>query len=163
MTATGVLAVFLAAVSVLALMCEACEERAASPFGFPFAHKPVLAAGSAVPQPLAPDDATPSIRPKLVRRHAPAYPVEALRGDKEGWVTLKFQIAPDGVPFNAAVHESSDPVFETASLQAVVKCQYEPAPPGSNLYGGRWFYMRYRFQFEGTPIAPSGQAPDTTD
>lgn len=169
----------LEAAAVLALMCEACEERAGNPFGFPFSRAPGSAGSVAAPvspegtkppkkpvqtpvRALAPDDATPDIRPKLIRRHAPAYPSDALREDKQGWVTLKFQIAPDGVPFNASVHQSSDPVFNGPSLAAVVKCRYEAAPKGANLYGGRWFYVRYRFQFDDTPIAPGGQLPDTT-
>lgn len=162
--------------AVLALACKACEERGGYPFGFPFAHKPGEGSDAGPAQPaaekptpapqkiekLAPDDATPVIRPKLIYRHAPRYPIEALKNDKEGWVTLKFQLAPDGVPFNPAIHASSDPVFDAPSLSAVVKCRYEAAPAGSNLYGGRWFYVRYKFQFEGTPIAPGGQLPDSS-
>jgi TonB family protein len=169
----------LEAAAVLALMCEACAERAGNPFGFPYAHKAAAGGQTAAPpyepqtqspqpavqtppRPLGPDDATPVIRPKLIHRHAPAYPVDALREEKQGWVTLKFQISPDGIPFNAIVHQSSDPVFDAPSLAAVVKCRYETAPQGSNLYGGRWFYVRYRFQFDDTPIAPGGQLPDTS-
>jgi TonB family protein len=105
----------------------------------------------------------PVVRPKLIRRNAPQYPPLALRDGVEGWVTLKFQLSPEGVPFNQAVHQSSDLVFDQASLRAVAGCRYEPAPKGSNLYGGRWFYIRYRFLVEGSPLPPNGQLPDTSD
>lgn len=157
------------AFAVVLTACIACEERGGSPFGFPFAHKPVSAAvasGNApapVVAPLGPDDSTPKIRPKLIYRHAPDYPPRALRDGVEGWVTLKFQLTPEGVPFNQAVHQSSDRVFDDPSLRAVIKCRYEAAPAGSNLYGGRWFYVRYRFLLEGSPLPPGGQLPDGTD
>jgi TonB family protein len=166
----------LATVAALALMCEACEERAASPFGFPFARAAASAspapAGEATPPPMmdkdgpktkhvpAPQtqtDDAPAISPKMIKRVEPVYPFQALRDELEGRVVVKFQIAPDGVPNNLSIVQSGHAVFDQPVLRALSQSRFEPEPPGKPIYGGRWFKQPYSFRMEVSP--PANSAP----
>jgi TonB family protein len=147
--------------AILVSMCEACAERAASPFGFPYASKQVheTPAQQTAPAPKSMMQAGDSaaIQPKMIKRIEPAYPFKALREGTEGRVVVRFQIAPDGVPFNMAIQSSSNPVFDEPVLRAFSQSRFEPEPAGMPIYGGRWFQQPYAFRFEDEAPAASGQ------
>jgi bla regulator protein blaR1 len=59
-------------------------------------------------------------------RIAPVYPPEALQGGLEGFVTLEFTVTRDGMPSDISVVESSSPLFEQPSIDALSKWRYRP-------------------------------------
>jgi protein TonB len=63
-------------------------------------------------------------------RFSPVYPEEAQRRELEGWVRVRYDVSPDGKVLNVVVEESSDPVFEQASIDAAYKFVYPPLGPG---------------------------------
>ena len=57
----------------------------------------------------------------------PQYPPQAQQKRLEGWVHVRFTISTAGSVEDAAVVESSHPVFERSALQAVAKWKYQPS------------------------------------
>lgn len=127
---------------VLTIACKACEERGGYPFGLPVAH------GTSVQAETTVQVDTPTPQPKMLKRVEPVYPFRALRDNLQGRVVIRFQIAPDGMPFNMTIVETPDPVFGPAALAALGQSRFEPEPPGKPIYAGRWFQQPYRFQIE---------------
>ncbi|WP_201313236.1 energy transducer TonB [Dyella sp. EPa41] len=76
---------------------------------------------------MAPNDATGSAAPVLTRRVEPAYPAEARRTRRQGWVDVIFTVQPDGSVAGASVADA-DPryVFDRAALAAVGRWQFTP-------------------------------------
>lgn len=77
--------------------------------------------------PGTPADAAASAPPMLTRRIEPAYPAEARRTRRQGWVDVTFTVQPDGSVTGAAVADA-DPkyVFDRAALTAVSRWQFSP-------------------------------------
>ncbi|WP_199097727.1 energy transducer TonB [Dyella sp. ASV21] len=90
----------------------------------------VEAAPRQVAKPRAPAlaDATGSAAPVLTRRVEPAYPAEARRARRQGWVDVVFTVQPDGSVSGASVADA-DPkyVFDRAALAAVSRWQFTPS------------------------------------
>ncbi|QNK03381.1 energy transducer TonB [Dyella telluris] len=65
--------------------------------------------------------------PVLVHRVEPAYPPEAKRTRRQGWVDVAFTVQPDGSVIGATVSDA-DPkyVFDRAALSAVSRWQFSP-------------------------------------
>lgn len=77
--------------------------------------------------PAAVADASGAAAPVLTRRVEPAYPAEARRTRRQGWVDVTFIVQPDGSVTGAAVADA-DPkyVFDRAALAAVARWQFSP-------------------------------------
>jgi TonB family protein len=64
---------------------------------------------------------------RVVTRVRPVFPRAAAAYDQEGWVAMKYHVAPNGVPFNIRVVKSSpEGVFEQASVAAITRWRYAP-------------------------------------
>ncbi|MDR3444026.1 MULTISPECIES: energy transducer TonB [unclassified Dyella] len=72
-------------------------------------------------------DATGGSAPVLTHRVAPAYPPDAKRTRRQGWVDVTFMVQPDGSVTSASVTDA-DPkyVFDRAALSAVSRWQFSP-------------------------------------
>jgi TonB family protein len=57
---------------------------------------------------------------------APIYPPPAAARGLEGYVVAKYTVATDGTTKDIEIVESSDPVFENASIESVEKYRYRP-------------------------------------
>ncbi|RDI99072.1 energy transducer TonB [Dyella solisilvae] len=79
------------------------------------------------PKPAAIVDANGTTLPVLTHRVEPAYPVEARRTRRQGWVDVIFTVQPDGKVAGASVADA-DPkfVFDRAALAAVSRWQFIP-------------------------------------
>ena len=92
---------------------------------------PVEAAPRIVARPRTPPaavaDTSGVAAPVLTRRVEPAYPAEARRTRRQGWVDVTFIVQPDGSVSAAAVADA-DPryVFDRAALAAVSRWQFSP-------------------------------------
>jgi TonB family protein len=155
----------LEAAAVFAFMCKACEEQAGNPFGFGVgrsAYRSVSADSAPVIKGVSPASSTPGpatddsaiVVPKFVKRVSPEFPAQALRDGVEGRVVAKFQIAPDGVPYNVKIERSDDPVFDQTVIRALSRSRFAPEPA---LYSGRWYKQPYSFRME--EAAPSHPTP----
>ena len=60
-----------------------------------------------------------------VVRVEPAYPVAASSRNLEGFVTVQFDVNPDGTVTNVTVVESSSQVFERAAIKAAKKFRFK--------------------------------------
>jgi TonB family protein len=65
--------------------------------------------------------------PVLTDLVTPEYPQEATREHIEGTVMVKIVVRADGSVENAAVLNSSHPVFEVPAVNAALQCQFKPA------------------------------------
>lgn len=76
----------------------------------------------------APVDVTAGASPVLTHRVEPAYPAEARRARRQGWVDVVFTVQPDGSVSGASVADA-DPkyVFDRAALAAVSRWQFAPS------------------------------------
>ncbi len=74
---------------------------------------------------LAPSDPCENLTE--VRQVPPRYPADAVSVGKEGWVKLKYHVAPDGSVFNVRVVAASpEGVFERSSAEAMQHWRYAP-------------------------------------
>jgi len=77
--------------------------------------------------PPAPAPAGETHAAQLVKSAAPAYPPEAVRGHKDGWVQVEFTVDPNGQVTDAKVANSDPPrLFNTAALDAVRRWTFKP-------------------------------------
>jgi len=94
----------------------------------PAAPKPAAAAPPPVaeaPAPAAPAGETHAAQ--LVKSAAPAYPPEAVRARKDGWVQVEFTVDPNGQVTDAKVANADPPrLFNTAALDAVRRWTFKP-------------------------------------
>jgi protein TonB len=75
------------------------------------------------------------VRPQLRKRPYPNTPSRALAAGVQGWVCVRYTIAPDGHISEAMVYSASPSGwFEEAALESVYRWQYEKSQ-GS----GPWF------------------------
>lgn len=93
----------------------------------PAAPKP---APAAPPPPVAEAPAAPvgeTHAAQLVKSAAPAYPPEAVRARKDGWVQVEFTVDPNGQVTDAKVANADPPrMFNTAALDAVRRWTFKP-------------------------------------
>jgi TonB family protein len=73
-----------------------------------------------------PDPANLSGEYLPISRGAPIYPPPAAARGIEGYVVVKYTVATDGTTKDIEVVESSDTIFETASIESVQKYRYKP-------------------------------------
>jgi TonB family protein len=64
--------------------------------------------------------------PRTRAQAAPVYPSEARRQGLAGEVWVEFMVDEDGRVLNPRVVRSSDAMFESATLNAVLKWRFEP-------------------------------------
>lgn len=78
-------------------------------------------------RPAATADATGAAVPVLTHRVEPAYPPEAKRTRRQGWVDVTFTVQPDGSVSGASVADAEPKyVFDRAALAAVSRWQFSP-------------------------------------
>jgi protein TonB len=72
-------------------------------------------------------DSSGAVAPTLTRRVEPAYPPDARRTRRQGWVDVTFTVLPDGTVSGANVADA-DPryVFDRAAISAVARWQFTP-------------------------------------
>jgi len=91
---------------------------------------PVEAAPSSAVRPRPSITATASVggsAPVLMHRVEPAYPPEAKRTRRQGWVDVTFTVQPDGSVVGVAVADAEPRyVFDRAALSAVSHWQFSP-------------------------------------
>lgn len=92
--------------------------------------KPTPAAPAPPPVAEAPAPAAPAgeTHPaQLVKSAAPAYPPEAVRSKKDGWVQVEFTVDANGNVTDAKVANADPPrLFNTAALDAVRRWSFKP-------------------------------------
>lgn len=101
---------------------------------------PAAPASPAVPTPeMIPTPASPPAVPRmeetapappraLTKKVRPAYPDEARRQGLNGSVLMELVVDAQGAVSQAKVVESSDPIFEASSLEAVKHWRFEATP-----------------------------------
>jgi len=98
------------------------------PAATPAPPKPAAAAPPPVaeaPAPAAPVGETHAAQ--LVKSAAPAYPPEAVRAHKDGWVQVEFTVDANGQVTDAKVANADPPrLFNTAALDAVRRWTFKP-------------------------------------
>lgn len=79
------------------------------------------------PATVATVDASGNGAPVLTRRVEPAYPADARRMRRQGWVDVTFIVLPNGTVANASVADA-DPkyMFDRAALSAVARWEFSP-------------------------------------
>ncbi|TVP81046.1 MAG: energy transducer TonB [Puniceicoccaceae bacterium] len=65
-------------------------------------------------------------RPEVVRQNAPMYPPNARREGLSGYVRVSFVIDQNGAVVSVRVISSSDPVFESPTIDAVRQWRFTP-------------------------------------
>jgi protein TonB len=85
------------------------------------------------PTPGPPPGATPGVTGFMhdgplvaMIRVEPTYPARAAASGLEGFVTVRFDVNPDGSVSNITVLESSHRIFETAAIKATRKFRFRP-------------------------------------
>jgi TonB family protein len=129
-------------------VCVACEQAGGNPFGHPFFGPKSWKSDAGAPPAPASDDTAAPVTPKMIKRIEPQYPPSALNGEIEGRVVVRFQIAPDGAPFNVAIESSDNTVFNSEVMYALRNSRFAAEKPGLPLYAGRWYRQPYAFKLE---------------
>jgi len=90
--------------------------------------KPAAAAPPPVAEAPAPAAPVGESHPaQLVKSTAPAYPPEAVRAKKDGWVQVEFTVDANGQVTDAKVANADPPrMFNTAALDAVRRWTFKP-------------------------------------
>jgi protein TonB len=65
--------------------------------------------------------------PVLTSYEQPTYPEQAKQAGLEGRVNVKILVGIDGSVERVTVLNASEPIFETAALEAASRCQFKPA------------------------------------
>ena len=132
-----------AAAAAAAAKAAAATQAPAAPAATapaPAAAAPVASAtppAAATPKPTPPPPAetpAPAAAPagethpaQLVKSGAPAYPAEAVRAHKDGWVQVEFTVDANGNVTDAKVANADPPrLFNTAALDAVRRWTFKP-------------------------------------
>lgn len=61
-----------------------------------------------------------------LRRIPPTFPPRFLEGNHSGYCKMKFDVSPDGQPFNVSAEMCTDNVLYRESIRTVERWQYEP-------------------------------------
>jgi len=129
-----------AAAAAAAAKAAAATQAPAAPPAATAAATPAPAAPAPAPKPVAPTPAPPvaeapapaapageSHPAQLVKSAAPAYPPEAVRAKKDGWVQVEFTVDANGQVTDAKVANADPPrLFNTAALDAVRRWSFKP-------------------------------------
>ena len=92
----------------------------------------------------------PGINAAYLRNPAPRYPDAARRSGDQGTVTLRVQVARDGVAARVAVEKSSgSPHLDAAALEAVKAWRFSPARRGGDTIES-WMLVPIVFRLDGT-------------
>lgn len=95
--------------------------------------------------PAAVADANGNSAPVLTHRVEPAYPPDAKRTRRQGWVDVIFTVQADGSVAGATVADSEPRyVFDRAALNAVSRWQFTPGTQGGQAVASQ---MRQRIEF----------------
>ena len=81
-------------------------------------------------------------------RVRPTYPVRALTQNIEGFVTLAFDVTPEGAVINVIVLESSHGIFEKAAIAAVYRFRFKSRVVDGIPVGTVGLRNRFRFEIE---------------
>jgi len=107
---------------------------------------PKAAVRARTPAPVAAvADANGTSTPVLTHRVEPAYPPDAKRTRRQGWVDVTFTVEPDGSVIGATVADA-DPkyVFDRAAINAVSRWQFTPGTQDGKPVA---LQMRQRIEF----------------
>lgn len=130
-----------AAAAAAAKAAAATQAPAAAAPSATAAATPAPAAATPAPKPATPTPAPPPVAEapaaaapagethaaQLVKSTAPAYPPEAVRAKKDGWVQVEFTVDPNGQVTDAKVANADPPrLFNTAALDAVRRWTFKP-------------------------------------
>ncbi len=64
--------------------------------------------------------------PSLIRFATPSYPEAARMAKLEGEVKLRVQISPEGKPIQVRIIDSTNPQFNEAAIEAIMKSEFSP-------------------------------------
>ena len=81
-------------------------------------------------------------------RVQPAYPATAQSRGIEGFVTVRFDVTPDGLVTNVAVVESSHSIFEKAAVKAAHKFRFKPEVVDGIPIATKGVAYRFRFEMD---------------
>lgn len=72
-------------------------------------------------------------KPKAQKQAQPRYPTAARRAGKEGFVVAEFIIDATGATTDIQIQQSSDPIFNQPSIEAIRKWRFTPGKKGSRV------------------------------
>jgi TonB family protein len=64
--------------------------------------------------------------PSLIRFATPSYPESARMAKLQGEVKLRVQISPEGKPIQVRIVDSTNPQFNEAAIEAIMKSEFSP-------------------------------------
>ena len=72
-------------------------------------------------------------KPQVQKQAQPSYPSAARRAGKEGYVVAEFIIDANGATTEIQIKQSSDPVFNQPSIEAIQKWRFTPGKKGNRV------------------------------
>ncbi len=81
-------------------------------------------------------------------RVQPAYPPIAASRGIEGFVTVRFDVTPEGLASNVTVVESSHAIFERAAVKAAHKFRFKPKVVDGTAVASTGVVYRFRFEMD---------------
>jgi len=83
-----------------------------------------------------------------VVRVQPTYPIRALAQNIEGYVTVGFDVSPEGSVINVLVLDSSHAMFEKAAIEAAYRFRFKSRVVDGIPVGTTGLRNRFRFEIE---------------
>ena len=93
-------------------------------------------------------------QPRLLHWRPADFPVDRLRVEEEGTVSLVLQVAPDGRVTGSEVMSSRHPDFTEAAREAAAKWRFDPPGEALEVGAGFWFHGNWSY-----PRAPEIPCP----
>jgi protein TonB len=125
------------------------DERYSAAVGAEVAEPAAAAIPSEASRPAAVSAAPPGFHAAYLSNPAPRYPETARRSGEQGTVTLRVQVARDGMASRVAVEKSSgSPHLDAAALEAVKAWRFTPARRGADAVES-WMLVPIVFRLEG--------------
>ena len=72
-------------------------------------------------------------KPRAQKQAQPRYPTAARRAGKEGFVVVEFIVDVNGATTDIQVQQSSDPVFNQPTIEAIRKWRFSPGKKGNRV------------------------------
>lgn len=72
-------------------------------------------------------------KPQVQKQTQPRYPAAARRSGKEGFVVAEFIIDASGATTDIQIKQSSDPVFNQPTIEAISKWRFSPGKKGDRV------------------------------